>query len=96
MDFISALPTSTEGYEGILTVVDKFSKMCHFIPLKDTTDAVEVAELFMKNVVRLHGVPSTVISDRDSRFISRFWRALMNTLEVDHRLSTAFHPETDG
>ena len=92
MYFISALPTTQEGHQGIFTVVDKFSKMCHFIPLKDSADAVEVARQFFTNIVCLHGIPNIIISDRDSRFISRFWRELMKKIDVDHKMSTAFHP----
>ena len=95
MDFIVGLPESG-GHTKIWVIVDRFSKMAHFIPLSTDTPIKEIANIFLKEVWRLHGLPSSVVSDRDSRFQSKFWLAVMEALKVDVRMSTAFHPQTDG
>ena len=94
MDFIVKLP-SVHGYNQIWMVVDRFSKMVHFIPLKSTT-ARELADSFVKEIWRHHGLPLDITSDRDSRFTSHFWIAVMKKLDVHLNMSTAFHPQTDG
>ncbi|GJP52310.1 hypothetical protein CLOM_g11436 [Closterium sp. NIES-68] len=96
LDFITDLPPTASHHNAILTIVDKLSKMAHFIPTSTTATAQHTAELFFKEVVRLHGVPSVLISDRDSRFLSRFWQTLFNRLGTKIRLSTAYHPQSDG
>jgi transposase InsO family protein len=95
MDFIVALPLSN-GYDAISVVIDRFSKQAHFIPAKSTDDAPETSERFVENVVRHHGVPSEIVSDRDPKFTSRFWKELFKLLGTKLSLSTAAHPETDG
>jgi hypothetical protein len=95
MDFIVGLPESG-GFTKIWVIVDRFSKMAHFIPLSTETPIKEIANIFLKEVWRLHGLPSSVVSDRDSRFQSKFWLAIMDKLQVETRFSTAFHPQTDG
>jgi len=95
MDFVTGLP-ECGGYDAIWVVVDRLSKMRHFIPCKTTIDARGLAEMFLKEVVRLHGVPRTIISDRGPQFAALFWKRLCERLGVDRRLSTAFHPQTDG
>ncbi len=95
MDFIVALPESN-GHTKIWVIVDQFTKMAHFIPLSTDTPIKDLANLYLKEVWRLHGLPSTAVSDRDSRFQSKFWLSLMELINVDIRLSTAFHPQTDG
>ena len=96
MDFVVALPTTLSGYNAILTVIDRLTKMAHFIPVKDTTDAEEVASVIIKEVVRLHGLPKSVVCDRDPRFRSAFFKSLMKLLAVNLNMSTAHHPQTDG
>lgn len=95
MDFIVKLPESGSA-DSILVVVDRLTKMSHFIPCRETTDAPELAELFLHNIFRLHGLPRDIVSDRGSAFVSKFWRNLLKRLNIDTKLSTAFHPETDG
>jgi len=95
MDFITGLPWS-DGFNAVWVVVDRLSKMRHFIPCRDTCTAVELADLFVNHVFRLHGIPKTAISDRGPQFVAAFWTALCKRLKIDKRLSTAYHPETDG
>ena len=95
MDFIEGLPKS-EGYSVILVVVDRLTKFAHFIPVKHPYSAASIAQLFMDNVVKLHGLPNSIVSDRDTIFISHFWRDLFKLYQVNLSLSTAYHPQTDG
>ena len=95
MDFITTLPNS-KGYTSIWVIVDRFTKMAHFIPIKKGMRNQELAMLFLKEVWRLHGLPSSIISDRDSRFTAKEWDSIMEHPGVKLRMSTAFHPQTDG
>lgn len=95
MDFITDLPVSN-NFNCIFTVVDRLTKMAHFIPTTTTCSAPEVARLFMQHIFKLHGLPKSIISDRDPRFTSKFWKELMRLLDVSLKLSSAFHPQTDG
>jgi hypothetical protein len=76
--------------------IDRFTKMCHLVPCLKTTDAPEFTRLFLDNVIRLHGIPESVVSDRGSIFTSHFWNSLASMMNMKRRLSTAFHPQTDG
>ncbi|CAI7932609.1 unnamed protein product, partial [Closterium sp. NIES-54] len=96
MDFIMDLPRTPRSYNAILVVVDRLSKMSHFIPTHTTVTAPETARLFFDHIVRLHGLPSTIISDRDPRFLSNFWQSLFKLHGTRLKFSTAYHPETDG
>ena len=95
MDFIGKLPSSN-SYDAILVIVARFSKMAHFIPTNVTCTASKTASLFFDNIVRLHGFPRSIISDRDSRFLSNFWTELFSLCETTLRFSTPNHPQTDG
>ena len=96
MDFITQLPMTKNGNDAIFVVVDRLTKMAHFIPTKTTATAEDTARLFLDNVFRLHGLPEEIISNRDSKFTGNFWQALFECLGTRLGMPTAFHPQTDG
>jgi hypothetical protein len=96
MDFIFGLPPDKQLRTGILVFVDRFSKMVHLIPVKATVSAQETAQLFVDTIFRLHGMPMEIVSDRDPRFTSVFWRSVFKLVGTNLSMSTAAHPETDG
>nr|GFB07364.1 putative reverse transcriptase domain-containing protein [Tanacetum cinerariifolium] len=95
-DFVIGLPRTPSGYDSIYVMVDRLTKSAHFLPKKKTDSIKKLAELYLKEIVYKHGVPVSVISDRDNLFTSRFWVSLQKALGTQLHLSTAYHPETDG
>jgi hypothetical protein len=95
MDFIEGLPKS-DGYSVILVVVDRLTKYAHFIPIKHPYTVASIAQTFLDNVVKLHGMPASIVTDRDTIFVSKFWKTLFKLYRVDLKLSTAYHPQIDG
>ncbi|CAI7883867.1 unnamed protein product [Closterium sp. NIES-54] len=96
LDFITGLPPTNAGHDAILVVIDKFSKMGHFIPTHTTARMEETAQLFLKHIISQHGIPTTLISDRDPNFTSKFWKELMSLMGTRLAMSSAYHPQTDG
>ncbi|GJP51828.1 hypothetical protein CLOM_g10960, partial [Closterium sp. NIES-68] len=96
LDFITGLPPTTSGHDAILVVIDKFSKMGHFIPTHTTARTEQTAQLFVRHIISQHGIPITLISDRDPKFTSKFWKELMSLLGTKLAMSSAYHPQTDG
>jgi len=95
MDFVGGL-RECEGFYAIWVVVDRLSKMRHFVPCHTTIDVLGLAELFLREVIHLHGLLLTIVSDRGPQFASVFWQQVCSRLGIDRRMSTAFHPQTDG
>lgn len=96
MDFVVGLPKTTKGYDAIWVVVDIITKSAHFIPICSTYSMERFAEIYTQEIVRLHGVPLKIVSDRDSRFLSIFWQRLQKALGTHLAFSTAYHPQSDG
>ncbi|GJZ71570.1 putative reverse transcriptase domain-containing protein [Tanacetum coccineum] len=96
MDFVTKLPKTSTGHDAIWVIVDRLTKSAHFIPIRATDSMETLTRLYIKEIVSRHGVPISIISDRDSHFTSRFWQSLQNALGTQLDMSTTYHPETDG
>jgi hypothetical protein len=96
MDFIVGLPRTSAGYDSIWVIVDRLTKVAHFIPVKTMYSGAKLAELYMARIVCLHGVPKKIVSDRGSQFTSRYWKKLHESLDTRLNFSSAYHPQTDG
>nr|GEV46603.1 putative reverse transcriptase domain-containing protein [Tanacetum cinerariifolium] len=95
MDFVTKLPKTSQGYDTIWVIVDRLTKSTIFTPIRETDSMDKLARIYLKEVVTRHGIPVLIISDRDLRFASNFWRSLQNDLGTRLDMSTAYHPETD-
>ena len=91
IDFITKLPWSSRQHDSIMVVVDKLTKAAHFVPVKSTHKAANIAEIYMREIARLHGIPKAIISDRDSKFTSNFWKGLFKEFGTNLNLSTMYH-----
>ena len=96
MDFVTGLPRTLGGNNAIWVIVDQLTKSAHFLPMKVNFSMNRLASLYVKEIMRMHGVPVSIVSDRDPRFTSRFWHSLQKSLGIKLSFSTAFHPQTDG
>ncbi|CAN6445407.1 unnamed protein product [Victoria cruziana] len=96
MDFVMGLPKTRRSHDAIWVVVDRLSKSAHFLAIRATLPLDALADLYIREIVRLHGVPKAIVSDRDPRFTSRFWKAFQSALGTKLKMSSAFYPQTDG
>ncbi|GJY87901.1 putative nucleotidyltransferase, ribonuclease H [Tanacetum coccineum] len=96
MDFVTKLPKSSQGYDTIWVIVDRLTKSAIFVPMRETDPMEKLARMYLKEVVTRHGIPVSIICDRDPRFASNFWRSLQKALGTSLDISTAYHPQTDG
>ncbi|GKF68385.1 reverse transcriptase domain-containing protein, partial [Tanacetum coccineum] len=104
MDFVTKLPKTSQGYDTIWVIVDRLTKSAIFTPMRETDHLDTLARLYLKEVVMRHGIPVSIICDRDPRFASNFWRSLQNALGTNLDMSTAtqfggvtdYHLQTDG
>jgi hypothetical protein len=95
MDFIIKLPVS-EGFDSIMVVMDRLTKQAHFVPCREDMDAEEMASLYLANIFKLHGLPDNIVSDCGPQFQSHFWKAIWSLLGTTPKLSSSYHPKTDG
>ncbi len=96
MDFITGLPKTKGGYDAIWVIVDRLTKVAHFLPIKQTHDGNKLAELYLTRIVILHGVPKRIVSDRGTQFTSRFWRSFHEAMGTRLGFSSAYYPQTGG
>lgn len=96
MDFVTGLPRSRQGHDAIWVIIDRLTKSAHFLPIRQTDPVEKLAKLYVSEIVRLHGVPKSIVSDRDGRFTSRLWKKVQDAMGTRLTFSTAFHPQTDG
>ena len=96
MDFVSGFPLTQRKHDLVCVIVDKLTKSTHFVPVRHDYSMDRLPELYVNKIVRLHGVPLSIVSDRDPRFTSRFWKELQSALGTQLNFSTTFHPQTDG
>ena len=92
MDFITKLPKTTGGLDTIWVIVDRLTKSAYFLPIKETYKMEKLTRTYIRKIIQLHGVPISIISNRDSMFTSRFWQSLQSSLGTRLDMSTAYHP----
>ena len=96
MDFVVGLPRTQKGHDSIWVIVDRLTKAAHFIPVRTNYGGEKLAKLYVENIVKLHGVPSRIVSKRGTQFTSRFWKSLHKAMGTKLDFSSAYHPQTDG
>ena len=96
MDFITRFPHTQRGYDSIWVIVDRLTKVAHFLPVNTNYDGAKLAKLYMDRIVSLHGVPKKIVSDWGTQFTSQFWRKVHDSLGTKLNFSSTYHPQTDG
>ena len=96
MDFVSGLPRTQKGHDAVWVIVDRLTKSTHFFPINMRYSMEKLAQLYMDEIMRLHGIPVNIVSDKDPRFVSRFWQQLQGVLGTKLNFSTNYHPQIDG
>jgi len=96
MDFIVGLPKTSRKKDSIWVIVNRMMKLAHFIPVRTSQGVEELSRIYVQEIVRLHGTPVSIVSDRDSKFLSRFWVCLQGEMGTKLKFSTAYHPQKDG
>ena len=96
MDFVTGLPRSPRGHDAIWVIVDRLTKTAHFLPIQVTDSIEKLSRLYIREIIRLHGILVSIVSNRDPRFTARFWQGLQSALGTNLLFSTAYHPQTDG
>jgi hypothetical protein len=96
IDFITKLPRTTRKHDSNMVVVEKLTKVAHFIPIEVTHKATNIAKIYMREIAKLHGVPKAIVLDRDPKFTSNFWRGLFKGFGTNLNFNTTYHPESDG
>ena len=94
--FITKFPRKTRQHDSIMVVVDKLTKSAHFVPVKTTHTTTNIEEIYMREIARLHGIPRTIVLDRDTKFTSNFWKGLFKGFGTNLNFSTTYHPQSDG
>ena len=96
MDFVTHLPWTPQRHDAVWVIVDRLMKSAHFLAVRLTFTLERFCRLYIQEIVRLHGVPLSIVSDRDPRFSAHFWKSLQKAMGTQLTMSTAFHPQTDG
>ena len=96
MDFVDGLPKTKKGHDRIWVMVDRLTKWAHFLAVRSNNTVEELAVIYIDGIVRYHGVPKTIVSDRGSEFTSKLWRAVKKSFRTNTHFSIAFHPQTNG
>ena len=96
MDFVTGPPRTVKQHDSVWVIVDRLTTSAHFLAVKITYTSEKLAKLYIQEIVRLHGAPLSIVSDRDSKFMSKFWRGFREAMGTKLNVSTSFHPQTDG